>query len=692
MRASSRALGSLLLLSSSCATFVTACGDDDADGPPIDAGGDVRPPGNDGGPDTGPTEDAGPDGATPDAGLSPAQRDECEGIHATHCLFPWPSSRFLVDDPGTETGRRLEIPAAALPRNRGGDPTSPDAWEGFDGFSPMTSVITTFAGEIDESNLADETRIDASLEPGSPTVWIDAETGERVPHFAELDHWPQAEADRRSFYMRPAARLLENHRYVVAIRDIRRTDGTAVEASDAFRALRDDEPTDFPTIEARRERYEEIFGILEGAGVERDGLIEAWDFHTASGSNAWGPLISMRDDALERIGERGVGCTVTEVRDDVNEEIWRQITGTFTIPLYMESEYENTRAHRDGEGNVTFNRMAEAPFTVVIPRSVRDAAMAGEAAAPILVYGHGLLGTSDQVASRGARTFLQRAGMIGVATDWWGLSEPDETVVVTEWITDVGNFPVIGERLMQGVLNFAVLARSFRGVCGDLPELAVMDGVSAAGDELYYYGISQGGIMGASLAGISPDIERYALQVGAISYPIMIRRSVDFEQFEVIYRTWYPDKLDRDWAIVAMQNAFDLSDPATFAPHLLADPLPGGRAQRILYQTSRYDTEVSNAASDIAARTMGLPWLNSSVYEPWNVASTTAGPSDSAYVIYHVAGVAPIPMGTAIAAEDNDAHGELRFREPVLEQLERFLRPDGRVEDTCGGDCTLTAP
>jgi len=640
--------------------LLPACGDDSSSGPPIIA-----------------------------------DRPECENLNPEHCMLPWPSSRFLAEDSSTETGFRIAVTSEALPRNQLDEPvTELNAWNNFDGFSPMTSMMTVFRGPLDTSNLPDETRIADSLMTSSPTVLLDAESGSLVAHFSEVDAWPNADPERTSFYIRPAIRLAENHRYIVAIRDLQRTDGTAVEPSAYFRALRDGGTSNVTELEARREHFEDIFDTLAAAGIDRAGLLEAWDFHTASGQSAWGEPLWMRDDAQTRVGDRGLGCTVTNVQDDVNTETWRLVRGTFTVPLYMETPGEGTRAHRDGSGHIAYNMTVEAPFVVVIPYSVRDRVMAGGAPARILMYGHGLLGSADQVNSGGTRVLLARSEMVGIGTDFWGMSEDDEGWFINNVIGEnFGKFSMMAERIMQGAINSVVLARSFRGVCSELAELSLDVGGTPTPmldtDQLYYYGISQGGIYGATLAGLTNDIERFALQVGAISYPIMIRRSLDFRDFERIYELWYPDKLDRDFFLVSIANAWDLTDPATYAPHLVASPLAGTIAKRILYQTSRYDTEVSNVASDIAARTMGLRVLSSSVYMPWNV-ETAMLPSDSGYVIYHLDDVAPIPMGSTIPAADNNAHSDLRYQDPVLMQLDTFLQPDGQVQDFCPmGSCEL---
>ena len=40
---------------------------------------------------------------------------DCNPLGINHCMTPWPSSAFEVDDATTATGRRLAIPAGTLP-------------------------------------------------------------------------------------------------------------------------------------------------------------------------------------------------------------------------------------------------------------------------------------------------------------------------------------------------------------------------------------------------------------------------------------------------------------------------------------------------------------------------------------------------------------------------------------------------
>jgi len=492
--------------------------------------------------------------------------------------------------------------------------------------------------------------------------------------------------------------LKEDHRYLVAIRDLTRTDGTEVLPSDYFLALRDQIDTEVAELEARREHFEDIFTTLAASGVERESLILAWDFRTSSGEAAWGDVLHVREDAFERFeaGTDGVGtCTVEDVAEDVNDEVFRRVRGTYTVPLYMETQYEGSLANRDADGNMAYNGTAEAPFELIIPRSVVARVEGGEGPARMLMYGHGLLGSARQVSSGGTRRAAQYAEMVAFGTDYWGLAEPDEAQFLNSVVTQFDNFDQLGERLIQGTINSLLLQKAFAGPCAELEALTIdVDGTPtpvADPEAMYYYGISQGGIMGATLAALSDTVDAYVLQVGAVNYSVMVRRSIDFEPFERTFELWYESKLDRDWFIVSTQPMWDLAEPAPYAAHVLGEPLPGvdNSRRRVLYQTSRWDAQVSNVASDMAARSMGLPWFESSVYEPYGV-TPTSGPEDSGYVIYHLDDVEPVPSGTNIDVEDNSAHNDLRFLDPMLEQLDRFCQPDGQVFDTCpGNDCEI---
>ena len=137
--------------------------------------------------------------------------------------------------------------------------------------------------------------------------------------------------------------------------------------------------------------------------------------------------------------------------------------------------------------------------------------------------------------------------------------------------------------------------------------------------------------------------------------------------------------------MVMIASHWDLSEPATYAPHIIKDPLPNTPVKKVLYTIGRYDAQVPNISSDIAARTMGLKALRPAVYEPWQVEMVDA-PTDSAYVIYDV-GADPVPLGSQAAAEDNVAHGGVRRNEAAQLQMDAFMAKDGTIRHFCNGPC-----
>lgn len=650
-----------------------------------------------------PVSDAGTDAGT-DAG--PTFRTECENVNPVHCMLPWPSDFYTEADPSTATGRRIAIPAEAMPQNNRRRPVDPAQLARFDGFSPMPTIMTSYPGQVDAATLNGENDIAATLAATSTTLLIDAETGELVPHWAELDEWMHTDPQRAPLYIRPAVRLREGHRYVVAVHGLRYVGGAAVTPSEYFQALRDGTSLADSDVEARRAHFEDIFSIVTDAGVTRGALIEAWDFTTATGETIWGDLVAIRDDAvgragegLGRIGERGLPCTVVSVREgtDVAENIYRRIEGTVTVPLYLNGpdsgSVMDSRLHRGQGGRPEANGTIEVPFLAQIPMSVATRVREGGDPGRLEVYGHGLFGSRGEIESGWHRNHQNELAVVSVAVDWWGMSS-DDLARVTLSLQDFSTFDATPERLHQAVINFLAVARSFRGVCSELAEMQVaLEGGSQMPaidtSAAYYYGNSQGGIMGGVVAGVATDIERFVLGVGGMSYPLMIKRSTNWRTYDALMSIGYPDPLIRDLLLAVSTSLWDMAEPSTYSSHLVHDPLPGTPAKHILMQIGVNDAQVPNLSAELQARTIGIPYLSPAPYTPYALDSTE-GPVDSALVIYRIPGAdAPLP-GTRSPDGDNPAHEGVRRSAAAIQQIDAFWRPDGQIQHTCDGVCDPT--
>lgn len=670
--------------------------------------------------DPAPAVDAGPgDAGPPPTDAGPAYDPyaaECEGLDPTLCLLPWPSSRYLVADPSTATGFRISIPPEAGPTNNRRVRLDPAQWDRFDGFSPFTSMITAFPVDVNPANLPDERNIGDSLAATSPTVLLEVAadgTTTRVAHFAEVDTWPEARPNERPFYIRPAARLSPGTRHIVAIRNLDAMDGSPIEPSPYFQALRDETAfAEAEDLEGRRAHFEEIFGLLEAAGVVRSELILAWDFVTGSDEVIYSDLITARDRAHEMVDSMGASCTIDSVEMDPATEIARRIHGTFRVPLFINGtdslSMEESRLRRDAGGLPVATMTTDVPFVANIPNSVVDRIEAGTGGpGRLLAYGHGLFGSRFETGSGALRATADQLEMVTIATDWWGMSE-DDVPRVTLTLTEFSTFDATAERLVQGMINLEIMVRSFRQECigaaaTDNPFYVVPTAGGApvlAYDptERYYYGNSQGGIMGLTFAGMSLEVERFVSGVGGVAYSVMIPRSSNWQTYGVIMRNGYRRFLEGALLMTMSQSLWDLAEPSTYVGHIVSDPLPCGLdatrcpggltpLHHILMHIGVDDPQVANITADMAARTIGIPVLTPSPYLPYDLATTTVAVPDG-LEIFAIPGTPVLPLGTRDPGiEDNPAHEGPRRAAMALEQIDRFCRPDGMVEPVCMGAC-----
>ena len=86
------------------------------------------------------------------------------------------------------------------------------------------------------SNVAFHTNFARSLDADHPIVLMNANTGERIVHFAELDA-NVTDVAERALIVRPGKRLDDATRYLVAFRNLTDTHGNPIKPRLAFRAM-----------------------------------------------------------------------------------------------------------------------------------------------------------------------------------------------------------------------------------------------------------------------------------------------------------------------------------------------------------------------------------------------------------------------------------------------------------------------
>ena len=603
------------------------------------------------------------------------------------CLLPYPSDVFR-DASG------VRVPEVALPtaQIRGTEiPIDFLSEQPARGFSAASTLLALFPEPIDEEQLVFHTDdVSRSLDVSSPTLLVDAETGEPVAHFAELD--PLAIGDEtRALVMHPMARLVGGRRYVVIVHGLARADGALAAGPDAFVAMRDGRaPAWLGSVAARYET--DMFPIIEALGIEPTSVQLAWDFTVREDADATAAMIRVRELSLEDFAAGPPVITVTDVIDAPAPGLARRVEGTMTVSLFVDSPEPGARLNLGEDGRVARNGTVEVPFSILVPDAV-DSAPVGSPPARVVQYGHGFFGSREEALSDWAIAFMNETSTVFAVVDWWGMARDDMLVVANDVLTEPSKTLRFTERVHQAMANQMALARALRTTIAELDELQRGGAPIYDPSTVYFWGNSQGHILGGTYLGIAPDVERGVLGVGGAGLSLMIFRAGPFLTFYALLRGEGVGDLEVQKFAALAQTSFDSIDPATYAPWVL-EPSGGGllvgapAERRVLMHLGLGDPAVPNVAGRFHARSMGLPLLAPATREVFGL-GTVPAPHDGSAVVEFDFGVSePLPGTYAnVMVYMNDVHESVRQLGAVHRQMDSFLRPGGLVEATCNGVC-----
>jgi pimeloyl-ACP methyl ester carboxylesterase len=294
--------------------------------------------------------------------------------------------------------------------------------------------------------------------------------------------------------------------------------------------------------------------------------------------------------------------------------------------------------------------MDTIPVTFIIPSTPMPAA-----GYPVVIYGHGLGASRDQLLSfaepltsqgyaivgidmsgHGSRYMPadQIANMAGQLTSFTGEAGMrdgfgDTTGLVTQFDFFEGFLAVsaIRDSIRQSALDLSRLTQMLRRTDVVFSALAGPGSANPKFDttRIAYLGESFGTVVGTLFAAIEPDVRLYVLDVpgGGIIDTLLPESaeigSLAMPLIESIYgaRT----RLDR-WnpLISLMQAVIDGGDPLTFAPHVMRDrftiagaPLP---PRNLVAIEVLGDQVLSNAGTEALARGLGLDVLTPDLAPP----------------------------------------------------------------------------
>jgi len=646
-------------------------------------------------------------------GIIPAPPLGCDPIAPSYCGFPYPNDYYTVED-SSVTGLRLALPQEIMPVNAAGRTSDPAAFNEADGFSAGIAAMTHMPGAT-TMGLATPKTIESSRDVDSPTVIINTK-GDRLAHWVDLDEYvvqaklrvdageapPNFDIDRsldelrqeQALMLRPAIRPEDATRYIVAIRNVVDEDGAPIAPSAGFAALRDDTPSDDAVIESRREHFEDIFSILESAGVNRSDLQVAWDFTTASreSNTAW--MVHIRDDALVANFPDGVTYMIQTIDEGVEEGIACRLEITFDMPLYMTKGEAGGLLNFGSDGMPTQNGTFQYAAAMIVPVSAQNEATP----APLVEFGHGQLGEKEQVL--GFQEVAAKNNFATFALDFKGFAFDDvDTIIAVLLGGDLSAWRAIPERMHQGFLNFLMAMRTLSRAAEGGPTTVLnrhlaseCGGAVIDGTKRYYFGGSQGGILGASIMALTTDIKYGLIAVPGQSYNLLLNRSVNFDEFVPLFYPPYDwNALDAQMNLALIQGLWDRAEPTGYSKYIRTNLLPNTPAHEVMIQVSKGDHQVTNVAAHIMARTIGgVVNLAPTIRDVWGL-EVVSGPHPGSGMIEVDFGNPEAPLTNTPQWADTllDPHGRATELTVLVEEGLPAFYETGIAENLCNGPCDL---
>ena len=537
----------------------------------------------------------------------------CDAFASRACLMPFPNDMNLtVRDKKSPTGVRVHLPAKAMPANKSGKRISTGDYNRQDGFSPGQTIIVNVKGlhtqkAFNRSKLVPLEDLGQSFAKRAGVVVINAKTRKRQLIYAELDANAKS-ASQRMLLIHPGKNFDEGARYIVALRGLRTASGKKIKPSKGFAALKRGKGA-----KRLRKRYKGIFKTLKRAGIAKGNLTLAWDFTIASERGLTARMLKIRNDAFAQLGDNNLAdgkvegsapkYTITKVVDNPDAQILRRISGTFTVPCYLNvqgcppgARFHYSSKKKDALPTQLPGNTQTAKFECAIPR----AALTSPAHASL--YGHGLLGDPDEIDGANVKAMSQEHDFAFCATAWSGMSSEDVPNAV-KLLGNLSGFSSLADRDQQGFLNQLYLGRLFihpQGLTADPAFKGLVDP-----SQLYFDGNSQGGIFGAALTAMAPDFTRAVLGVPGINYGVLLTRSSDWASFSAIFNPAYPRESERPLALSLINMLWDRGEGDGWAHHVTTDPPADTPGHRVLMQAAVGDFQVSTYQADVLARTIG---------------------------------------------------------------------------------------
>jgi hypothetical protein len=366
---------------------------------------------------------------------------------------------------------------------------------------------------------------------------------------------------------------------------------------------------------------------------------------------------------------------------DPEPGIAMRIELTMTVPLFIDDPGGGGALVYGPDGLPEPSGTARYPVLVHVPSSAADTP------ARLMAYGHGQLGSRFEILADHLVGLSAQSNVIVFATDWVGMASDDTDNILGILATGhIDDFHTVPDRMQQGYLNAFAAMRLLQGKLADDPLLQGPNGSMIDPVEPWYFGGSQGGILGASYMALSPDVARGVLAVPGQPYGLLLNRSVNFAEFFSLIDGVYPNKLDLALLLELVELEWERAEPSGYSRHVIDDPLPGSFAKDILMLVSIGDHQVTTLGAHMMARELGIPQIAPANRPDLFGIDTVEQPYMGSAMIEYDFGLPAEPIENIPMSEGEDPHGKLAEVPNAFLTVEQFLRT-GVVETFCDGAC-----
>jgi hypothetical protein len=303
------------------------------------------------------------------------------------------------------------------------------------------------------------------------------------------------------------------------------------------------------------------------------------------------------------------------------------------------------------DGVPRLQQLETIPVTFILP--VTPAPADGY---PIVIYGHGLGASRDQLLSFAEPLTSQGYAVVGIDMVGHGsrFDAADRVANMANQLVEFSGTPGVRDgfgdttgpttqfEFFEGFQNVAAVRDSIRQSALDIsrlvqlvrqPELALPGGAQLDARRVVYMAESFGTVVGTLLAAIEPDVDLYILDVpGGGILDLILPQSPEISQLAVpLIETLYNPRarLDRWNPLIAlMQAVIDGGDPLTYAPHILRDRFSIAGVvlgpRHVIAIEVMGDQVLSNRGTDALAQELGLAVLAPHLEVPAGLSTVNA--------------------------------------------------------------------